>query len=231
MNQEKFGSFIKQIRKQNNLTQKQLADKYNVTYQAVSKWENGKNMPDISLIKQMSKDFKISLEELFNGEFKENKKNILLPILLVVLVGIIIILIIMLNNKEDDFKFKTLSSTCENFNIVGNIAYNDKKTYIYISNIEYCGGDDIKLYKKIECILYESSNNMDIKISSFNYTEDKKITLEEFLKNVTFSIDDYKKTCKEYSKNSLFLSINAIDENNKITSYKIPLVLEKTCNN
>ena len=231
MNQEKFGSFIKQIRKQNNLTQKQLADKYNVTYQAVSKWENGKNMPDISLIKQMSKDFKISLEELFNGEFKENKKNILLPILLVVLVGIIIILIIMLNNKEDDFKFKTLSSTCENFNIVGNIAYNDKKTYIYISNIEYCGGDDIKLYKKIECILYESSNNMDIKISSFNYTEDKKITLEEFLKNVTFAIDDYKKTCKEYSKNSLFLSINAIDENNKITSYKIPLVLEKTCNN
>ena len=137
----------------------------------------------------------------------------------------------MLNNKEDDFKFKTLSSTCENFNIVGNIAYNDKKSYIYISNIEYCGGDDIKLYKKIECILYESSNNMDIKISSFNYTEDKKITLEEFLKNVTFSIDDYKKTCKEYSKNSLFLSINAIDENNKITSYKIPLVLEKTCNN
>lgn len=231
MNQEKFGSFIKQIRKQNNLTQKQLADKYNVTYQAVSKWENGKNMPDISLIKQMSKDFKISLEELFNGEFKENKKNILLPILLVVLVGIIIILIIMLNNKEDDFKFKTLSSTCENFNIVGNIAYNDKKSYIYISNIEYCGGDDIKLYKKIECILYESSNNMDIKISSFNYTEDKKISLEEFLKNVTFSIDDYKKTCKEYSKNSLFLSINAIDENNKITSYKIPLVLEKTCNN
>ena len=34
------------LRKKNNLTQKQLADKYNVTYQAVSKWENGKNMPD-----------------------------------------------------------------------------------------------------------------------------------------------------------------------------------------
>lgn len=39
MNQEEFGKFIKQIRKNNNLTQKQLADKYNVTYQAVSKWE------------------------------------------------------------------------------------------------------------------------------------------------------------------------------------------------
>ena len=59
MDQEKFGKFIKEIRKNNNLTQKQLADKYGVTYQAVSKWENGKNMPDIMLIKQMSKDFNI----------------------------------------------------------------------------------------------------------------------------------------------------------------------------
>ena len=56
MDQEKFGKFIKQIRKDHNLTQKQLAEKYNVTYQAVSKWETGKNMPDISLIKQIAKE-------------------------------------------------------------------------------------------------------------------------------------------------------------------------------
>ena len=43
MNQEKIGTFIKNLRKKNNLTQQALADKYNVTYQAVSKWENGKN--------------------------------------------------------------------------------------------------------------------------------------------------------------------------------------------
>lgn len=41
MYQEKIGNFIKEIRTKNNLTQKQFADKYNVTYQAVSKWENG----------------------------------------------------------------------------------------------------------------------------------------------------------------------------------------------
>ena len=38
MNQEEFGKIIKKIRKDNNLTQQQLANKYNVTYQAVSKW-------------------------------------------------------------------------------------------------------------------------------------------------------------------------------------------------
>ena len=72
MDQEKFGKLIKEIRKKNNLTQKQFADKYNVTYQAVSKWENGLNMPDTSLIRQISKDFNISLDELFDGMYKKN---------------------------------------------------------------------------------------------------------------------------------------------------------------
>ena len=39
MSQEEFGKLIKKIRQENNLTQKDLAEKYNVTYQAVSKWE------------------------------------------------------------------------------------------------------------------------------------------------------------------------------------------------
>ena len=66
MEQDRFGKFIKEIRKKNNLTQKELADKYNVTYQAVSKWENGKNMPDISLIKKMSEDFQVSIDEMMD---------------------------------------------------------------------------------------------------------------------------------------------------------------------
>ena len=41
MNQEKFGEFIKKIRKENHFTQKDLANRLGVTYQAVSKWENG----------------------------------------------------------------------------------------------------------------------------------------------------------------------------------------------
>ena len=45
MEQEKVSNFIKKIRKDNNLTQKDLAEKYGVTYQAVSKWENGLSFP------------------------------------------------------------------------------------------------------------------------------------------------------------------------------------------
>lgn len=226
MNQEKIGKFIKEIRRKNNLTQKQLADKYNVTYQAVSKWENGKNMPDTALIKQMSEDFNVSLEEIFDGEFKiKGKKNYNLIILIFVCLLILLIIIF----KDDDFNFKTLSSNCDNFNISGSIAYNDKKSSIYITNIKYCGTADTNKYDEIECVLYESNNDIDKKIGSYSYNEEK-ITLDEFLEMVTLTVDNYKKTCKEYSENSLYLSINA-KESGKITTYKIPLSLEKSCLN
>ncbi len=229
MNQEKIGKFIKDLRKKNSLTQKDLADKYNVTYQAVSKWENGKNMPDIGLLKQMSKDFGVSLEELFDGERKSKKNRKYMFIILfglTLLIGIIL-LIIYLNN--DDFKFKTLSTSCENFNISGSISYNDKKSAIYITNIKYCGGDDTNLYKYIDCTLYESHSDVEKKISSYEYNEDELIKLEDFLETVTFSVGDYKKNCKVHEGNKLYLLINATLDNGSITTYKIPLDEENVC--
>ena len=75
MNQEKVGKFIKDIRKKNNLTQQAFANKYGVTYQAVSKWENGKNLPDMVLIKEICADHNIDINELLDGEYKNNKKK------------------------------------------------------------------------------------------------------------------------------------------------------------
>ena len=51
MNQIKIGKFISELRKEKKLTQKDLADKLGVTDRAVSKWENGRGMPDISSLK------------------------------------------------------------------------------------------------------------------------------------------------------------------------------------
>ncbi len=68
---DNFGNFIKKIRKENNLTQKQLADKYHITTKTVSNWENNRNVPEKSLIKKIKKDFKINdkfIEELNNVE-------------------------------------------------------------------------------------------------------------------------------------------------------------------
>ncbi len=234
MDQERIGKFIKELRKKNNLTQKELADKYNVTYQAVSKWENGKNLPDKSLIKQMSKDFNISIDDLFEGEYsKKNikKKNIYLISLIIIIIVIILVAVLLVihHNDNDSFVFKTLSANCSNFNISGSIAYNDSKSSIYISNVSYCGGDDNKEYKEIKCTLYENNNDSNKVIDTYNYDEDTKITLEDFLQEVSFTIDNYQKVCKSYTKDSLYLEIEAKEENDAITTYKIPLSLKSEC--
>ncbi len=232
MNQKKFGAFIKAARKKQHLTQKDLADKYGVTYQAVSKWENGVNMPDTTLIKQMSEDFGVSLEELFDGEFKEQKnkkKTLVVGTLLLAILSVVIVIVILLGIGKQDFQFKTLASGCDNFNISGNIAYNHSKSAIYITNIKYCGGDDAEKYKAIDCILYEVNNDIERRISSYNYDGNKSIKLEDFLQNVTLAIDNYTQTCKEYQDDSLFLSINATRLDGKVITYKIPLSLESGC--
>lgn len=226
MDQERIGKLIKEIRKKNNLTQKQLADKYGVTYQAVSKWENGKNIPDISLIKEMSKDFNVSLEELLNGEYSKRKRKIGISIICIFLV--ILGFFFLFFHDDKDFEFKTISSSCSNFTISGSLSYSNSKSAIYITNINYCGGVDNTEYQDIECILYENNNNIQTTISTYHYKNKKPITLEKFLKNVTFSVDNYSRICKNYSKDSLTLVIKAND-GNKTTTYDIPLSIDKNC--
>ena len=68
MDQIKIGKFIAEQRKKNNLTQAQLAEKLNITDRAVSKWENGKAMPDSSIMLDLCSELKISVNELLSGE-------------------------------------------------------------------------------------------------------------------------------------------------------------------
>ena len=68
MDQKKTGAFIAQCRKEKNLTQMQLAELLEITNQAVSKWENGRGMPDVSLLQPLCNALDISLNELFSGE-------------------------------------------------------------------------------------------------------------------------------------------------------------------
>ena len=63
-----FGDQIRNIRKKENLTQEQFAIKLNVSRQAVSNWENSKNLPDIGMLILMSDVFQISLDQLVKGE-------------------------------------------------------------------------------------------------------------------------------------------------------------------
>lgn len=71
MDQEKIGKYIADMRKKQNMTQKQMADVIGVTDKAVSKWECGKSLPEISKIEPLCNVLKISVNELLSGEHIE----------------------------------------------------------------------------------------------------------------------------------------------------------------
>ncbi len=68
MNQITIGNYITKKRKALNLTQEQLAEKLNVSNKTISKWENGKCMPDYSIIEKLCAELKVTLPELMDGE-------------------------------------------------------------------------------------------------------------------------------------------------------------------
>ena len=231
MDSEKVGKFIKELRKKNNLTQADLAKKYGVTYQAVSKWENGINLPDIALLKEMSKDFNVNIEDILEGKEITKKKDVKIYVIGTIIVSLIFIIILIYTVRMDnsDFKFKTLSTTCEEFKVTGSIAYDNKKSSINISNIDYCGGDDKTIYDSIECELYEEEYDVKSLVSKCNKTGYNE-KLEEYLKEVEVSVDDYKQKCSSYTHNSLYLEIKATLDN-KTTIYKVDLNLNNNCPN
>ena len=74
MNQEKIGRFIAQLRKEKNMTQNDLAKKLGITDRAISKWENGRGMPDLSLLTSLCETLDISINELLSGSRLDKKE-------------------------------------------------------------------------------------------------------------------------------------------------------------
>lgn len=94
MNQEKIGGFLSQLRKENNYTQEEIAEKLNVNVKSISRWETGKNLPDHSIIVEICKMYNISISEFYNGnKIKKSTKikQLLLFYLIVSFTGIFIL--------------------------------------------------------------------------------------------------------------------------------------------
>ena len=75
MNQEKIGLFIAKLRKENNMTQQDLAEKLGVSDRTVGNWENGRNLPDVSLFKPLCNSLNITVNDLISGEIIDNNKE------------------------------------------------------------------------------------------------------------------------------------------------------------
>lgn len=75
MEQKKIGSFLKELRKEKGITQEEFAEKMKVSARTVSRWETAMNMPDISLLVEISEFYNVSISEIINGERKNEKMN------------------------------------------------------------------------------------------------------------------------------------------------------------
>lgn len=135
-----IGEKIASLRKQNNYTQEQLADKLGVSAQAVSKWENSITSPDISLLAMIAKLFNITIDELLGAEINDQEERQLNFITNKV-------------RKNLTIKIKVLSSDGDKVNV--NIPYIVAKTAIETGlKINALGGklEGIDFNAVFECV-------------------------------------------------------------------------------
>ena len=76
MDQIQIGSFLKTLRLEKSLTQEQLAEQFGVTGRTVSRWENGNNMPDISILVELADFYDVDIRELIDGKRKSEEHMI-----------------------------------------------------------------------------------------------------------------------------------------------------------
>ena len=165
MNQEKIGKFIEKKRKEKNLTQIQFAEKLGVSDRSVSNWENGKNMPDMSLFPIISKELNITINDLMSGEivekkeyqqkFEENiiytidkkvkKENRLLKIILLTLFIIFFVLVMFVSIESIYMKSNINSYPLIQKNYYDDIHVNDNQ---YFERTIYSYGFYVKYFYK-----------------------------------------------------------------------------------
>lgn len=193
MDYKKIGNLIKEKRLDKGLTQKELADMLYITDRAVSKWERGVSLPDISMLKEISEILDIDLNEMLEVKSIYDKKNfnnkIFFIFILFVLIFVIIILFFFIN-KDDDFNDKYVSCNKELVSIYSNgsrniytncldnvyINGNDLKKLLSNGNFDIEGWirslDYVGSFYDGGSIMYQSSNYRVLKCNTFDGNKD-----------------------------------------------------------
>lgn len=237
MDQEKIGKFIFELRKEKKMTQQELADKIGVTDRAISKWENGRGMPDLSLMKPLCDVLGITLNELISGERIEkkelqkkseenilktinysNKKTKYFKIFLGCLITIFLLLVLMFvvdvrrMNDNEEVVFSTWG-----FDYFPAINLNDEEVEIAVKNFLVDKGD--KESKRYE----DSKTFVSMRVFLLEEIEkDKKYNLYAWVLEGKYYLEN--EEIKQDSGSSIphKFVVEKIDGVFKVTDYKIP---------
>lgn len=224
MDCKKIGEYIQLKRKNIKLTQQELGDKLGVTDKAVSKWETGVALPDVSLYKDLCNILNISIEELLSGEDNKEipinkKKNIVIAMLSVfvfVLSIASLYLGIFFYSNYDKVHIYDLESTNSEFDLEGKLIVIGDKNFLTINNIKY----NEKERLDFDSLKYELSYIDYVLLKGNDYND--TLIFEEYLNDfnffVTFSEDI------NYDKSNYFtLKIDLVDKNDELKTYHIKI--------
>lgn len=237
MDNKKIGELIAKLRKEKGLTQQELGDKVNVGSRAVSKWECGTTIPDISIINELSEILGISSDELLTGNLKPqkeiksknkinnklNKLKIFLITSTIILIGIITILIY---NNNKTYTYNITATEHEKYRVEGHVTYKNNEITIYIN--EFTLNDNKLLQEEIKSYQY---NIMIDNQYIFGYGQNE----EDVNARKIYTISDIEKSIKNihskkieiaengFSKNKLYILLTITDLNNDNYSYNIEM--------
>jgi len=240
MKENKLGTIISTLRKEKDLTQKDLADKLNVSDKAVSRWETGGSSPDMDMIFRISKIFKISYNDLLAArvvdgkdgdeivqeifeEFSEmnKRKSKLLKIILVAALAIVLILTVAIIFTSSYNRFKVYNVHIESNDIspiFGIYVETKIKDSLNLGNIKI-KGYEAKSSDTISVDLYFIENNKEYILQSYSSLNDISfINYQSYIE-----IDDL----SDYLDN-LYIKVTIIDTkgNEKVFNGKLNFTLD-----
>ena len=232
MDQIKIGKLIAKQRKEKGLTQQDLGDKVGVGYRAVSKWETGQTMPDISIINELSEILGITVDELLKGELnkqtkttpKSKKKYLLLLIPLIILISSIVF-IIRQNNKV--YEYDLIGADKTSYYLEGKMTLKGNTITINISKIKFNNYDlystTIKNYEYMLSVKEKAL--VGVGYNDASNTLIKEISISEFQKTLKiYYHDKVPLSNEEVINNGLELKFNFIDIDDNVIDKKIKIM-------
>ena len=238
---EKIGDFIARLRKEKELTQEKLGEALGVSSKTISKWERGVNAPDISLLNSLSSILEVDVEELLNGEKKENEnasKNrkkfilkVMVGLLFLVLLSFPILFTIFNYNSVQIYR---IESKTDKYFVDGFAMFNRARNLILIHNIDLMDSGVGTVEEDKIKTLQVSFVSGDKTISSFRFDSSDSSTFQPlhfYLINRVYYVDaiveNEPNTIEIRDLDQMKIYIEYTNQDDKQKEIEIPLKITK----
>ncbi len=247
MNQEKIGKLIAKMRKQKDLTQRELGEMVGVGYRSVSKWERGLTMPDISIINELSTILGISSDELLNGELnpkddkteilstdidqkpvnKNNKRKLLL-LVTSVLVIISFLGIIIFNSMKEPTEYIIKSLNTDEYLVDGTLTVQGDNIIININKIEFQNYNFCQtMIKDYEYSVYFNEKFLFGVNGDYEYDNlYEKVTIKDIVEKISINYKVKKlKEIKSLNKEKITIKLYFTKNDNSLIEKDLDLII------